>query len=245
MRLDKFLSEASVATRSEAKKAIRGGAVLVNGICIRQSDAAVDPERDEIFFKGDKVVYRKYIYVILNKPDGYVSATEDGRDKTVLDLLPPEMSKKGVFPCGRLDKNTLGLMLLTNNGELAHRLLSPKNHVEKQYRFKSKFPLDPEDVRRFEGGLTLEDGYVTKPAKIELDESLDSGVITLHEGKYHQIKRMLDALSNKITYLERISFANLTLAESGLLRGEWRYLDEDEINELEKIAGSLTVSEKI
>ena len=245
MRLDKFLSETAMATRSEAKKAIRGGAVAVNGAVVRQCDAAVDPEQDAIFFRGERVIYRRYIYVILNKPDGYVSATEDGREKTVLDLLPEEMSKKGVFPCGRLDKNTLGLMLLTDNGELAHRILSPKNHVEKKYRFKSKFPLDPEDVKRFEGGLTLDDGYVTKPAKIELDESLDSGVITLHEGKYHQIKRMLDALSNKITYLERISFANLTLEASGLGRGEWRYLDENEINELEKIAGLSTVPEKI
>lgn len=238
MRLDKFLSETGKATRSEAKKAIRGGAVSVNGVCIRQSDASVDPEKDEIFFKGELVVYRKYIYVLLNKPDGYVSATEDGREKTVLDLLPEEMTKQGVFPCGRLDKNTVGLMLLTNNGDLAHRMLSPKNHVEKKYRFRSKFPLDPEDTLRFEAGLTLDDGYVTKPAKIELDEGYSSGVITLHEGKYHQIKRMLDALSNKITYLERISFANLTLADSGLERGEWRYLEEREISELERIAGS-------
>ena len=233
MRLDKFLSETATATRSEAKKAIRGGAVTVNGSPVRASDAAVDPERDVIFFRGERVIYRKYIYVLLNKPDGYVSATEDGREKTVLDLLPEEMSKKSVFPCGRLDKNTLGLMLLTDNGELAHRILSPKNHVEKKYRFKSKFPLDPEDIKRFEGGLTLDDGYVTKPAKIELDGSLDSGVITLHEGKYHQIKRMLDALSNKITYLERLTFGPLTL-DTSLSRGEWRYLTEDEIKELQK-----------
>ena len=245
MRLDKFLSETGMATRSEAKKAIRGGAVVVNGVAAGKSDAAVDPDRDEIFFRGERVIYRKYVYVLLNKPDGYVSATEDGREKTVLDLLPEEMSKKGVFPCGRLDKNTLGLMLLTDNGELAHRILSPKNHVEKKYRFKSKFPLDPDDVKRFEGGLTLDDGYVTKPARIELDDTLDAGVITLHEGKYHQIKRMLDALSNKITYLERISFANLTLEASGLERGEWRYLTDDEINELEKIAGLSEVPEKI
>ena len=245
MRLDKFLSVSAVATRSESKRAVRGGEVTVNGVCAKTSDMTVDPERDEIFFRGERIVYRKYSYILLNKPEGYVSATDDPRERTVLDLLPAELRKKGVFPCGRLDKNTLGVMLLTDNGELAHRLLSPKNHVEKKYRFKSKFPLDPEDVKRFEGGLTLDDGYVTKPAKIELDESLDAGVITLHEGKYHQIKRMLDALSNKITYLERISFANLTLEASGLARGEWRYLDEEEINELEKIAGLDKDSEEI
>lgn len=240
MRLDRFLSECAVATRSEAKKAIRAGAVSINGVGVRQGDASVDPDTDAVFFRGERVIYRKYIYVLLNKPDGYVSATDDGKEKTVLDLLPEQMSKQGVFPCGRLDKNTLGLMLLTNNGELAHRLLSPKNHVEKKYAFRSKLPLDPEDVKRFEAGLTLEDGYVTKPAKIELDEGLSSGVITLHEGKYHQIKRMLEALSNKITYLERISFADLTLEGSGLARGEWRYLDEGEIAALEQRAKAET-----
>ena len=128
-------------------------------------------------------------------------------------------------------------MLLTDNGDLAHRVLSPKNHVEKKYRFRSKFQIDEEQIKKFEAGLVLDDGYVTKPAKIELDPTLDSGVITLHEGKYHQIKRMLDALSNKIVYLERITFACLSLEDSGLERGEWRYLRDDEIIELEKIAG--------
>ena len=236
MRLDKFLSICAVSSRSETKKAARSGEIFVNGVCAKTSDISVDEERDEIIFRGERVIYRKYTYILLNKPEGYVSATDDSNEKTVLDLLPAEFKKKGLFPCGRLDKNTLGLMLLTDNGELAHRLLSPKNHVEKKYRFRSKFPIAAEDAARFEGGLTLEDGYVTKPAKIELLGGRDEGVITLHEGKYHQIKRMLDALGNKITYLERISFANLTLDET-LLRGEWRYLEAYEIAELESTAG--------
>ncbi len=235
MRLDKFLSVCAVATRSESKKAVRGGEVFVNGVCARTSDMTVAPESDEIFFRGERVVYRKYTYILLNKPEGYVSATDDPKEKTVLDLLPVELRKKNIFPCGRLDKNTLGVMLLTDNGELAHRILAPKNHVEKKYRFRSKFPMQAEDAARFAAGVELDDGYVTKPAEIELSGDGDEGVVTLHEGKYHQIKRMFDSLGNKIVYLERISFANLSI-ENAPSRGEWRYLDEGETAELEKIA---------
>ena len=142
------------------------------------------------------------------------------------------MRKTDLFPCGRLDKNTLGLMLITDNGELAHRLLAPKSHVSKVYRYKSKFPMSEDDAKRFENGLTLEDGYETKPAKIKLDDDGMGGEIVLVEGKYHQIKRMLEALDNKITYLERISFGPLML-DTELKRGEWRYLTEEEIKELE------------
>lgn len=237
MRLDKFLSVCAVASRSESKRAVRAGAVTVNGVAAKSSDMTVDPEGDEIFFRGERVSYSKYTYILLNKPDGFVSATDARGEKTVLDLLPEKFTKMGLFPCGRLDKNTLGLVLMTDDGELAHRLLSPKNHVEKKYLFRSKFPLDAGDVSRFESGLELEDGYLTKPAKIDLNDEGDGGVITLCEGKYHQIKRMLEALDNKIIYLERISFACLTLDNDALGRGEWRYLDVSEIEELRKIAG--------
>ncbi len=242
MRLDRFLSECAVASRSESKKAVRRGEILVNGVAARNADMAIDPETDSVVYRGDTVIYRRYTYIMLNKPEGVVSATDDKRERTVLDLLPEEMRKKELFPCGRLDKNTLGLMLITDNGELAHRLLSPKNHVEKKYRFRSKFPLREEDAERFKNGVTLDDGYVTKPAKIELIGDRAEGMITLREGKYHQIKRMLDSLGNKITYLERVSFANLTL-DSSLERGEWRYLSDDEKNELERIADAKKVSE--
>jgi len=232
MRLDKFLGACGCCSRSDAKKAIRGGHVLVNGLAVRSPDIHIDPECDEVVYCGNAVTYRKYTYILLNKPEGYVSATEDGKDKTVLDILPADMKKDKLFPCGRLDKNTLGLMLITDNGELAHRLLAPKSHVQKQYRFKSKFPMNKADAERFEGGVTLEDGYVTLPAKIELDEDGMGGIITLTEGKYHQIKRMLEALDNKITYLERISFGKLVL-DGTLERGKWRYLNDEEIRELE------------
>ena len=232
MRIDKYLGLTGCCSRTEAKKIIRAGGVCINGAVIKSADEKVDADSDKVTFCGRPVTYRKYTYIMLNKPEGVVSATEDGRDKTVLDLLPTDMRKKDLFPCGRLDKNTLGLILITDNGDLGHRLLSPKNHVTKRYCFRSKFPITEEEARRFEGGLILEDGYETKPAKIELDDSGSGGIITLVEGKYHQIKRMLEALDNKIVYLERISFGPLTL-DGGLERGQWRYLTEKEIAELE------------
>ena len=233
MRIDKFLSVTGTASRTEAKKAVRAKAVTVNGIAASSADTHIDPFKDEITFYGAKIIYREHTYIMMNKPDGVVSATEDGRDKTVIDLLPPNLRSDKLFPCGRLDKNTLGLMLITDNGDLAHELLSPRSHVSKSYRFKSAEPISEEDVRRFEKGVTLADGYVTMPAKIELTGNGDEGIITLKEGKYHQIKRMLGALDNRIIYLERISFGPLELDKS-LARGEWRFLTENEIEELKQ-----------
>ena len=227
MRLDKLLSVTATATRKETAKAVRAGLVTVNGAVAKKADMQLDPERDTVTFAGRSVVYKQYRYVLLNKPDGYVSATEDGRDPTVLELLPPLYTDLELFPCGRLDKHTLGLMLLTNNGELAHRLLSPKRHVAKRYRFRVKFPLNAEDCARFRDGVVLEDGYETKPAEIALDEDQRSGTVTLIEGKYHQIKRMMEALHNRITYLERITFGPLVLQED-LPRGAWRELTPEE-----------------
>ncbi len=227
MRLDKLLSMTATATRSEAGKAVRAGKLTVNGVAVRRADVQIDPASDIVAFCGERVLYKPYRYVLLNKPDGYVSATEDGKDPTVLELLPPLYTALGLFPCGRLDKHTLGLMLLTNDGELAHRLLSPRHHVAKRYAFRAKFPITAEECARFRGGLVLEDGYETKPAEIELAEDGRSGIITLVEGKYHQIKRMLLSLHNQITYLERISFGPLTLPEE-LGCGEWRELTPEE-----------------
>lgn len=227
MRLDKLLSVTATATRKEAAKAARAGAITVNGVAVRKADMQIDPERDAVVYCGTPVVYKQYRYVLLNKPDGYVSATEDGKDPTVLELLPPLYTALELFPCGRLDKHTLGLMLLTNDGDTAHRLLSPKRHVSKRYAFRVKFPLNEEECARFRDGLVLEDGYETKPADIALAEDKRSGVITLVEGKYHQIKRMMEALHNQITYLERITFGPLSLP-TDLARGEWRELTAEE-----------------
>ncbi len=226
MRLDKLLSEMGKCSRSEGGKLIRSGKVTVNGEIIKKPDCKIDPEKDKITLSGVPLTYKKFTYIMLNKPDGYVSATDDENEKTVLDLVDPEDRRKGLFPCGRLDKNTLGLVILTNDGDGAHRLLSPRHHVSKIYKFESKFPLSGDDIARLEGGVDI-GGYQTKPCKIKLYNNLQSGEITLTEGKYHQIKRMLEAVNNKITYLERIQFGSILL-DPNLKRGEWRYLTNDE-----------------
>lgn len=232
MRLDKFIVSTGKLSRSESGCAARAGRILVNGVAVKKADTAVDPETDVIVLDGEALTYRRYTYILLNKPDGYVSATEDGRDPTVLTLLPDELQRIGLFPCGRLDKHTLGLMLLTNDGPLSHRLLSPRHHVSKKYFYTSKFPLTSEEIATLQDGVTLEDGYVTLPAVIEQAEGEAEGYITLTEGKYHQIKRMFEAVHNKIVTLERVTFSFLTL--DGLPeRGRWRYLTDEEIARLQ------------
>ena len=228
MRLDKFLVSTGKISRSDAGRAARGGKITVNGIVEKKADRHIDPDKDVVTLHGERIVYRRYTYILLNKPAGYVSATEDGRDPTVLTLLPEELQRIGLFPCGRLDKYTLGLMLLTNDGDLSHRLLSPRHHVEKRYAYTCRHPLSSEDMERLEGGVELEDGYVTKPARMLAEDQSLSGIIILTEGKYHQIKRMFEAVDNKIETLERVTFGPLTLDPS-LSRGEWRYLTDDEI----------------
>ncbi len=230
MRLDKFLVEAGVATRTEATRAARAGLVTVNGRAERKTASHIDPVCDIVTYKGQTVVYREFTYIMLNKPEGYVSATEDEKLPTVLELLPDELQRIGLFPCGRLDRGTLGLMILTNNGPLSHKLLAPKSHVSKVYYFKAEDNITESDVARLESGVDI-GGYITAPCEVSLVNSKE-GYITLHEGKYHQIKLMLKAVCNKITYLERISFGPITL-DKALARGEWRHLTADEQATLE------------
>ena len=234
MRIDKLISEAGYASRNEAAKAARKGNVTVNGVEVKDLSKHIDPEKDVVTFFGEVVEYITSVYIMLNKPEGYVSATEDRDAPYVIELLPDRMQSWGLFPCGRLDKNTLGMLLITNNGTAAHRMLSPKKHVEKVYRFTLARPLSREDEEKLEAGVSLGD-FVTKPCVIEMTDPTH-GEITLTEGKYHQIKRMAEAVGNKITYLERIAFAGITL-DPTLARGEWRYLNEEE---MAKIAPYLT-----
>ena len=230
MRLDKLLSECGIASRKESAKAAKAGQILVNGAPATKSDMQVDPTTDTVTFCGREVVWRKFVYVMLNKPDGYVSATEDSRgEQVVTSLLPEEYQKMGLFPCGRLDKHTLGLMLLTNDGQLSHRLLSPKRHVAKTYAFRVKFPLSEADISALESGVDI-GGYLTKPCHVDLTGERE-GCITIIEGKYHQIKLMMEAVHNQITYLERITFGPLSL-DAALARGEWRELTAEEIEAL-------------
>jgi len=233
MRLDKFLSVTGTLTRSESSRAVRGGRITVNGIAPKKPDIKVDPEADDICLDGARISYRRFTYIMLNKPEGYVSATDDKNLPTVLELLPEELRRLGLFPCGRLDRNTVGLMLLTDDGELAHFLLSPVSHVPKTYAYTSESPLTDADKARLESGVDIGEDKLTKPAALFPDETRLCGKITLSEGRYHQIKRMFEAVGNKITTLERLTFGPLTLDPS-LSRGEWRYLTDDEIAELRK-----------
>ena len=228
MRIDKFISESGIASRKEAALSAKRGVLLVNGAPVKDTSRHINPEVDRVNYMGRDIVYRKYTYVMLNKPEGYVSATEDARLPVVTELLSEELQRIELFPVGRLDKDTVGLMILTNDGPTAHRLLSPKHHVKKSYRFECAEPLPIEAEVAFREGITLLDGYECKSAELTLDASRCSGTIVLTEGKYHQIKRMIASFSNKVTYLERISFGGIPL-DTSLNRGEWRYLTEGEI----------------
>ena len=230
MRLDRILSASGLLSRREAANAARAGRLLLNGVPVKRTDMHIDEERDRVTLDGEDVVYRAYEYVWLNKPSGYVSATDDRTLPYVTELLSPVLQKKGLFPCGRLDRDTLGLMLLTNDGELSHRLLSPRHHVEKVYAFCCEPPLVPEAEERFRAGMTI-GGEECKPALLVCDEGRASGRITLTEGKYHQVKRMTEALGSRITYLERVAFAGIPL-DPTLARGEYRHATEEEIARL-------------
>lgn len=233
MRIDRFLSDMGVATRRESAAAAKRGVITVDGVPVRDASKHIDPERQTVTYMGRKIEYSRYVYVMLNKPEGYVSATEDSRLPVVTELLSDELRKMDLFPVGRLDRDTVGLMILTNNGPLAHSLLSPKHHVEKEYYFKCVEPLIEGAEERFLNRVTLADGYECKEAKLVPDPDRMGGVITLTEGKYHQIKRMIASLGNAVTFLERISFATIPLDRT-LARGEWRMLTAEEIAILEK-----------
>ena len=230
MRLDKLISDAGVATRKEAAAAVRAGQATVNGTVVREPDRKVDPGRDTVVFRGTPLVYRQFVYVMLNKPAGYVSATDDRSLPYVLELLPPEYRKRGLFPVGRLDRDTTGLLIMTDDGQTAHRALSPRRHVEKVYSFTCLAPLPPDAEETFAAGMTLGD-EICKPARLSPSPDRLSGTVALTEGKYHQIKRMFERLDNKITSLKRETFAGIPL-DPALAPGEWRDLTEEEIKTL-------------
>lgn len=233
MRIDKLLSELGICTRRDAARIAKTGGILVDGSALKDVSKHIDPEKNRVTFLGREVVYQKYTYVMLNKPQGYVSATDDKSLPYVTELLPEELRRRELFPVGRLDRDTVGLMILTNNGQLAHSLLSPKHHVKKEYFFTAAEPLIVGAEEQFEKGVTLADGYECKSAELYLAEDRREGRIVLTEGKYHQIKRMIAAQDNRVTSLERISFGGIELDRS-LSRGEWRYLTKEEIEALEK-----------
>jgi 16S rRNA pseudouridine516 synthase len=235
-RLDKVLGHLGYGSRTELRKAVKDGAVTVNGKPVKDSGQQVDPDSDEVTFEGKRIHYRECIYIMMNKPAGVVSATEDKRDKTVVDLLDADQAAFQPFPVGRLDKDTEGLLLLTNDGQLAHQLLSPKKHVPKTYYAEVSGEVTAGDVEAFERGVALDDGYVTLPAKLKVlsVEAMIEGTtlskieLTITEGKFHQVKRMFEAVSKKVVYLKRLSMGSLLL-DPELPLGMVRELTEEEL----------------
>lgn len=227
MRLDRMLSDAHAGTRSQVKKLVKDGRVTVNGVIAKHSSMQIDPYEDVIALDGNRLIYEEYVYLMLNKPAGYISATK-GNVPTVMDLIP---DYKGMFPCGRLDKDTEGLLLMTNDGPLAHHLLSPHHHVEKEYYVEHKLPLTMDDICRIEEGITFQ-SISYRPAKYEKISDTSCHLI-IQEGKYHEIKMIFESLGDKVVYLKRLRMKNLRL-DDNLKPGEYRPLTAEEIADLKE-----------
>lgn len=239
IRLDKLLSHMGYGSRSEIKKAVKQGLVTVNEALVKDSGLAIDVERDKVYWRETRVVYRDVVYLMMHKPQGVISATEDHRERTVIDILQAEDRLLKPFPVGRLDKDTEGLLLITNDGQLAHELLSPRKHVDKTYEAVVAGKVDEADRQLFAQGVTLDDGYVTLPAILHIDGVEEQGegqavsriTLTIREGKFHQVKRMFEAVGKHVTYLRRITMGTLTL-DPLLPLGSYRELTEQELASL-------------
>lgn len=236
MRLDKLLANMGYGSRKEVKQLLKQKAVTVDGAYVKDAAMHVDPDKQDVSVFGERVVYTEFVYFMMNKPQGVISATEDLRDETVIDLLEPLHQHFDPFPVGRLDKDTEGLLLITNDGVLAHNLLSPKKHVPKVYYAQIDSIVTERDIAFFAKGVELDDGYVTKPGHLVILKSGEESEIelTISEGKFHQVKRMFEAVGKKVTYLKRLSMGSLKLDES-LELGEYRELTEEELEGLRNI----------
>lgn len=238
MRLDKFLAEVGIGSRKEVKVLIKKGQIKVNEEVIKSDKFQVKEFDDQITYLDEPLVYQKDFYYVLNKPAGVISATQDNYEQTVIDLLSDEDYREDLFPVGRLDKDTEGLLILTNDGKLAHQLLSPKKHVEKEYFAKVKGVMTEEDIDNFARGLVIDKGEQTLPAQLFIDsidheEETSTIRLILHEGKFHQVKRMVQAVGKEVTYLKRLRMGGFLLPES-IGNGEYRELTEVELLQLQK-----------
>ncbi len=234
MRLDKFLAAAGVGSRSDVKKVIAGGDIKVNGIVCKDPSRHIDEGNDSVSRGGQPITFSRYVYFMLNKPQGVISASRSGSssaERTCVDLIEEEAHRE-LFPVGRLDKDTEGLLLITDDGQLAHELLSPKKHVDKVYYAKLERALSEADRERLEAGLDIGDPQPTLPARVRMIDS-SRLEITIHEGRYHQIKRMLEAVGNRVTYLKRLQMGSLKL-DGSLNPGEYRALTCEELENLNK-----------
>ena len=243
VRLDKFLADAGAGTRSEVKKLIQKGMIQVNGEKAKKPEQKVDPEMDVVEFGGERLgAAPEFVYYLLHKPAGYVSATEDNREKTVLELVPGD-ARRNLFPVGRLDKDTEGLLLITDDGQLAHQLLSPKKHVDKTYFAVTEGKVVPEDIEKIQAGVDIGDEELTLPGKLEIlrtwkenkecEQWYSEILLTIQEGRFHQVKRMMEAVGKKVIYLKRISMGPLTLPDD-LPKGAVRELTPEELTALKE-----------
>lgn len=232
IRLDKYLADMGVGTRAEVKKYVRQGKVKIDGRVVKSPEEKVDVEIQTVSYLDQLVTYKTFEYYMLNKPAGVISAATDTREKTVVDLIE-EKKRKDLFPVGRLDKDTEGLLLITNDGELAHRLLSPKRHVDKVYYAKVKGVVTEKDVKAFSEGVSLGQGEMAKPAALEIltSDEISEIRLTIQEGKFHQVKRMFQSVGKEVVYLKRLSMGTLVLDES-LPLGAYRRLTREEIEQL-------------
>ena len=228
-RLDKLIASQGTQSRSEVTRLIRRGQVMVNDVICRDPSAKVDDETSVILVGGKPLVYQQYVYIMLNKPAGILCVSRDPRVSTVVDLLPPDLRRKNLFPAGRLDKDTVGLVILTDDGDFAHRMLSPKKEVEKCYHVRLDGPLFQEHIDAFLNGITLADGTRCRPAKLQILEDGDRplAAITITEGRYHQVKRMFGVIDRGVDWLKRVSIGSLQLDEA-LDDGESRYMTDEE-----------------
>lgn len=235
MRLDKLLSNMGFGSRKEVKALLKSQAVKVDGVVTKDVAKHVDPEKQEVMVYGERVHYQEFIYLMMNKPPGVISATEDMYDQTVIDLLDPFHQHFKPFPVGRLDKDTEGFLLITNDGQLSHNLLSPKKHVPKVYYAQIEGEVVEADIEAFAQGVTLEDGYHTKPGKLKILKAGEQSEIELEisEGKFHQVKRMFESVGKRVTYLKRLSMGPLELDEN-LELGEYRELTTEEVEKLKQ-----------
>jgi len=236
MRLDKFLANMGFGSRREVRILIKRKLVTVNDKFIKDNSVKINPDNDRISVNGNEVIYEKYIYFMLNKPQGYLSATKDNYQKTVLDLIPKEYKHYHLFPVGRLDIDTEGLLLITNDGNANHQLISPKKNIPKVYYAKIDGKVLDSHVERFKNGLILDDGYKTKQAYLDIihSASISEIKLTITEGKFHQVKRMFQSLGMKVLYLKRIQMGNIKL-DLLLKKGEVRKLNDEEVNYIESI----------
>ena len=242
MRLDRFLANSGIGTRKEVKEILKKRKIKVNNVIVVDGSKHINEEKDVIHYDGNEISYKPFIYIMMNKPNGVISATEDNEHKTVIDLLGEKYKTYSIFPVGRLDIDTEGLLLLTNDGQLAHNLLSPNKHVDKKYYVELRDPVSEKNIEDLENGIKLEEGFITKDAKVKVIENseipidksnghrnISKACITIKEGKYHQVKRMFRAIGNKVTYLKRIEMGNLKL-DKDMELGQYRELSQKEIN---------------